>query len=87
MKFHLFYQAIFSIFFRIFQIGLRITFGCKRRFCGCDKGIAQQFQQPQKCGVVKRHQGRQPDWGFTEPMPPSGGAVFTILLSAGFLLC
>jgi hypothetical protein len=31
------------------------------------------FQQPQNCGGVKRHKGRQPDWCFTEPEPPTGG--------------
>jgi hypothetical protein len=38
-----------------------------RRFCGCDKGIAKQFQQPQKCGGTKCHKGRKADWLFVEP--------------------
>jgi hypothetical protein len=40
------------------------------------------FQQPQKCAGVKRHKGRKPDWCFTEAKPPTGGAAYTVLLSA-----
>jgi hypothetical protein len=29
--------------------------GCMRQFCGCDKEIAKQFQQPQNCGGAKMH--------------------------------
>jgi len=44
------------------------------------------FQQPQKCAGVKHHKGRKPDWCFTEAKPPTGGAAYTVLLCAGFLI-
>jgi len=33
-------------------------------FCGCDKGNAKHFQQPQKCGGAKHHKGACADWCF-----------------------
>ena len=49
-----------------------------RRFCGCDKGIAKQFQQPQKCGGANPCRGRKPEHGFAEPEPPKGGEALTV---------
>jgi len=39
----------------------------------------EAFQQPQKCGEVKTHKGRKPDWVFTEPgAARMGGGTYTV---------
>ena len=48
----------------------------KRRFCCCDKGIAKQFQQQQKCGGAKHHKGRSPT-GVLRSLAPKG-RTFTV---------
>ena len=52
-----------------YEVQMSLNVPGKRRFCGCDEGIAKQFQQPQKCDGAKMHKGRSPTAFLRSPSP------------------
>jgi len=61
-----FYISI-EMLLRINIIHLSYNVLDKKCFCCCDKGIAKQFQQPTKCGGMRRGRGGLAEWNPNRP--------------------